>query len=96
MDTMTLGLFLQNVVGATIDAPDQDPDWDTGGYATHRAELASLWGAIRAQVKVDHARAARIDEHLAAALTCFDRGERDPGKGLMFRIHNLLEERRLR
>ncbi len=35
----TLSLFTDNVMGVTIRAPDNYPDWNTLGYTRHRAEL---------------------------------------------------------
>jgi hypothetical protein len=89
-------LFKESVVGGTINAPDNYPEWDKGGYATHKAELLSLWSEIRPQLTADLDRAQQIDEHLQAALSCFDRGERESGQSRMFKIYNLLEQGRLR
>lgn len=91
-----LKLFKENVVRGTINAPDNYPEWGTGGYATHKAELLSLWGDIRPRLTVDLERAQQIDEHLHAAIACFDRGERESGQSRMFKIYNLLEQGGLR
>jgi hypothetical protein len=77
--TEALSLFKDNVVGGTIRAPDNYPDWNTRGYAGHRADLLELWAEIKPRLKRDFDKAAYIDEHLSEALECFDRGEREPG-----------------
>jgi hypothetical protein len=91
-----LQLFKENVVGGTIRAPDNYPEWDTLGYTSHRADLLSLWSEIKPRLKRDLDKAAFIDEHLAQALESFDRGEREPGQSLMFKIYNVLNLNQLR
>ena len=88
--------FHDNVVRATICAPDNYPDWDTGGYPLHKAELLNKWAEIRCQVKRDTDKVTLIDEKLALALESFDRGERQPGQSLMFEIYNILNAQKLR
>ncbi len=91
-----LRLFRENVVGATVNAPDNYPEWDSGGYATHRAELLALWGEIRPRLSADLDRTEQIDQHLQAAIGCFDRGDRETGQSRMFKIYHLLEQGPLR
>jgi hypothetical protein len=90
-----LTLFTEDVVGATIRAPDNYADWDTGGYKAHRADLLGRWSEIKPRIKHDLDKVAYIDEHLAKAIELFDRGERDPGQSLMFKIYAVLKEKRL-
>jgi hypothetical protein len=90
-----LTLFRENVVRATIDAPDKYQDWDTGGYQAHRTLLMNFWSEIRPRIKHDLDKVAYIDDHLAKAIESFDRGEREPGQSLMFKIYNVLNEKRL-
>jgi len=87
-----LKLFKENVVGATVNAPDNYPAWDTGGYASHRADLLSLWAEIKPRVQQDTERVALIDALLHDAIALFDRSERDTGQRLMFQIYNTLEQ----
>jgi hypothetical protein len=91
-----LQLFTENVVGGTLRAPNNYPDWDTGGYRTHRADLLNLWSEIKPRIKQDLDKVAFIDEHLALAIESFDRGEREPGQSLMVQIYNVLNQGRLR
>jgi hypothetical protein len=91
-----LSLFKDNVVGGTIRAPDNYPDWNTRGYAGHRAELLELWAEIKPRLKRDLDKAAYIDEHLTQALESLDSGEREPGQSLMFKIYNVLNLNQLR
>ncbi len=86
----TLERFAENVVRSTIRAPDNYPDWDTLGYASHRSELLRLWSEIKPRIKRDFDNVAVIDEHLALAIASFDRGEREPGQSLMVKIYNVL------
>lgn len=86
----TLMLFKDSVVMGTIDAPDKYPDWDTGGYRTHRANLVTLWSEIKPRIKRDLDKVAFIDAKLAEALASFDKGEREPGQSLMVEIYNVL------
>jgi hypothetical protein len=92
----TLMLFKENVVGGTIRAPDNYPDWDKLGYPDHRNELVSLWAEIRPRLKRDLDEATFIDEHLKLALESFDRGDREPGQSIMFKIYNVLNQKKLR
>jgi hypothetical protein len=92
----TLMLFREDVVGATLRAPDNYPDWDTGGYPTHRADLLSLWYEIKPRIKHDLDKVIVIDQQLNDALASFDRGEREPGQSLMVQIYNRFNEGRLR
>jgi hypothetical protein len=85
-----LQLFEENVVGGTIRAPDNYPEWDKLGYNSHRADLLGLWSEIKPRLKRDLDKAAHIDEHVTQALGSFDRGEREPGQSLMFKIYNVL------
>ena len=91
----TLSLFKDNVVGGTIRAPDNYPDWNTLGYTRHRAELLRLWGEVKPRIKHDIDKVAYIDEHLALAIASFDRGEREPGQSLMVKIYNVLNLNKL-
>jgi hypothetical protein len=92
----TLLLFKDNVVGGTIRAPDNYPEWDTPGWASHREDLLSLWADIKPRLKRDLDKVAYIDEHLALAIESFDRGEREPGQSLMVKIYNVLNLNQLR
>ena len=85
-----LQLFKENVGRAPIRAPDNYPEWDTGGYAAHREELLSLWAQIKPRVRRDTDKVTVIDAKLAEAIACFDRGEREPGHRLMVEIYNVL------
>lgn len=91
-----LQLFSDCVVGATVRAPDNYPEWDTGGYRFHRADLLSMWEIVRNGTQHDLDKVAFIDDRLAQALASFDRGERQPGQRLMFEIYNLLQTAPLR
>ena len=86
----TLERFAENVVGGTINAPDNYPEWNTLGYARHRSELLRLWGEAKPRIKRDLDKVAYIDEHLTLAIECFDRGDREPGQSLMVKIYNVL------
>jgi hypothetical protein len=91
-----LQLFKENVVLGTISAPNGYPEWDTPGYASHRADLVGLWSEIKPRLKRDLDKAAYIDEHLTLAIASFDRGEREPGQSLMVKIYNVLNLNPLR
>lgn len=91
----TLERFTENVVSGTMRAPDNYPDWDTPGYASHRAELLGLWAEIKPRIKHDLDEVAYIDEHLELAIESFDRGEREPGQSLMVKIYNVLNLKKL-
>lgn len=91
-----LQLFQDNVVGGTINAPDNYPDWDAAGYTSHRADLLRTWAEAKSKIKHDLDKVALIDEKLAEALASFDRGEREPGQGLMVQIYNILNLNKLR
>lgn len=86
----SLELFIENVGRAPIRAPDNYPDWDTGGYAAHRAELLRYWAEAKPQIKRDLDKVTFIDAKLAEALASFDKGQREPGQSLMFEIYNVL------
>jgi hypothetical protein len=92
----TLTLFTENVVGGTIRAPDNYPEWNTRRWAGHREDLLSLWADIKPRLKRDLDKVAYIDEHLALAIESFDRGEREPGQSLMVKIYNVLNLNQLR
>lgn len=85
-----LMLFKENVGRAPLCAPDMYPDWDTGGYPAHRAELLSLWAQIKPRIKRDTDKAALIDAKLTEAIACFDDGRREPGHSLMVEVYNIL------
>lgn len=86
-----LQLFSDCVVGATVRAPDNYPEWNTGKYPAHRADLLSMWETVRNGTKHDLDKVAFIDDKLAQALASFDCGEKQPGQRLMFEIYNLLQ-----
>ena len=88
--------FKESVAYATGYAPDGYHAWDAGGYSTHREELARFWSDARHFIVHDLAHAESIDTKLAEALTSFDRGEREPGRSLMFEIYNILNLNSLR
>jgi hypothetical protein len=92
----TLSIFKDYVVGGTISAPDNYPEWNTRRWAGHREELLSLWADIKPRLKRDLDKVAYINEHLALAIESFDRGEREPGQSLMLKIYNVLNLNRLR
>jgi hypothetical protein len=79
----TLVLFREDVVGATVGAPHDCADWDTGGYKAHRADLLDRWSEIEPRIKGDLDKVIVIDQQLNDALTSFSRGEREPGQSLM-------------
>ena len=91
-----LKLFKEDVVGATVRAPDNYPEWDKLGYAHHRSELLRHWGEAKTRIVHDTDKVAFIDAKLAEALASFDRGERQPGQRLMFEIYNVLNLNTLR
>ncbi len=91
-----LKLFREEVVGATIRAPDNYPDWDKLGYAHHRSELLRYWSEAKPRIVRDLEKVAIIDDKLAEALASFDRGEREPGQSLMVQIYNILNLQTLR
>jgi hypothetical protein len=85
-----LQLFKENVVGGTINAPDNYREWDTGGYRVHRENLLHYWNEAKPMIKHDIDKVAIIDEKLRQALESFDRGDREPGQSLMVEIYNVL------
>jgi hypothetical protein len=92
----TLEIFTDTVVSGTLRPPDNYPDWNTRGYAGHREDLLNLWAEIRPRLKRDLEEAAFIDEQLKLALESFDRGDREPGQSIMFKIYNVLNQKKLR
>jgi hypothetical protein len=93
--SQALGIFKDCVVGGTIDAPDAYPDWHPG-YAYHRAQLLEHWSIVKSKVRIDMDEVDLIDQKLTAALESCDRGEREPGQGLMVQIYNTLNSKKLR
>jgi hypothetical protein len=91
-----LQLFKENVVGGTMQPPDNYPEWNRDGYSGHRKELLDLWAEIKPRLKRDLDKAEYIDEHLALAIASFDKGEREPGQSLMVKIYNVLNLNQLR
>ncbi len=82
--------FQEDVASGTSQPPDDYPAWYTAAYSGHRADLVEHWRIAREGIKRDLDRVAEIDGLLEQALASFDRGEREPGRGLMFKIYNLL------
>ncbi len=90
-----LSRFTEDVVRATIRAPDNYPDWSLG-YPHHRSELLRYWSEAKPRIVRDLDKVAIIDDKLAEALASFDRGEREPGQSLMVQIYNILNLETLR
>jgi hypothetical protein len=88
--TEALQLFKECVVGATIDAPDNYPEWNNLGYPHHRSELLRYWAEAKPRIVRDLDKVEFIDAKLAEALASFDQGDREPGQSLMFEIYNVL------
>jgi hypothetical protein len=88
-------LFKESVAVATGCPPDEYPEWNSG-WANHRADLLALWSDVKPRLKRDLDKAELIDQKLAAAFESFDRGQREPGRSLMFEIYNVLNLNTLR
>jgi hypothetical protein len=84
-----IGQFKDSVVGATIDAPNNYPDWHPG-WQDHRTRLLELWQLAKTGIKRDLDAVSFIDQTLAQAIEGFDKGEKEPGQSLMVKIYNAL------
>lgn len=87
-----LQLFIEDVAGGTSQPPDEYQEWNSIGYAGHRSDLLEHWRVARDGIKRDLDKVPQIDGLLEQALASFDRGERQPGRGLMVKIYVLLTQ----
>jgi hypothetical protein len=90
-----LDLFMGGVATSTSEAPDQFPDWHPG-WSFKRDQILADWTAAKSMLKKDLDKAALIDTKLAEAIACFDQGQREPGRSLMWEIYNVLNLNTLR
>jgi hypothetical protein len=82
-------LFKDYVVGGTVRAPNNYPDWHPG-WQDHRAQLLEHWQLAKTGIKHDLDAVSFIDQTLAQAIESFDKGEKEPGQSLMVKIYNAL------
>ena len=91
--TLTRNQAQQQLRGAITSgmsqAPDDFLDWHPG-YAFYKEHLLDAWNTFKALVKEDHSQVAYMETQLMEALACFDRGEREPGRGICCRLYNIL------
>ncbi len=87
-----LRMLVEDVAGGTTQPPDEYQEWNSIGYAGHRSDLLEHWRVARDGIKRDLDKVPQIDELLEQALASFDRGERQPGRGLMVKIYVLLTQ----
>ncbi len=87
--TEAQSIFKDYVVGGTIDAPNNYPDWHPG-WQDHRTQLLEFWQRAKTGIKHDLDAVRFIDKTLAQAIECFDQGDKEPGQSLMVKIYNAL------
>lgn len=89
---MSLREHLQNfgdsIAGATMNAPDEYPEWSNLTYETHMADLKDLWATIRPQIKRDLVQAEFVDNKLQEMFAAFDAGEKDKGRKAAWALYN--------
>lgn len=86
-----LSSFHETVTGVGTRFPDELPVWGLG-YAESRQLLLDDWSKVKALVQKDDEQALLIEKLMLDALESFDRGEREPGRSIMVRVYNILDQ----
>ncbi len=80
--------FGDSIAGATMNAPDEYPEWSYVTYETHMEDLRSLWATIRPQLQRDLEQAAWVDQTLREMFVAFDAGDKETGRKAAWALYN--------